>query len=106
MGAQPPFQWRGDLRLDVTNRSLRYKGSAHFWRTRQAFPDLDGDPVGIDHHGTLGHRMVIGEDGDLVVLAGVSMMAPRPSRSTWCTDMEGVPSTTAMSSGTLSMVAT
>src|SRR5262249_13715051 len=35
-----------------------------------------------------------------------SMMAPRPRRSTWCTGMEVVPSTTAMSSGTLSMVAT
>src|SRR5262245_24644335 len=39
-------------------------------------------------------------------LESSSMMAPRPSRRTWCTGMAVVPSTTAMSSGTLSMVAT
>ena len=33
------------------------------------------------------------------------MMAPRPSRSTWCTGMEVVPSTTVISTETLSSVA-
>jgi hypothetical protein len=33
--------------------------------------DLDGDAVAADHHGAPGHRQIIGENMDVVVLGGV-----------------------------------
>ena len=42
-------------------------------RAGQHLPHLDGDAVGVDHHGAAGDRQVVGEDGDVVLLAGVEL---------------------------------
>ena len=47
---------------------LKTVGLAHIQGARQQIADLDRDAVAIDHHGALGHRQVVGEDMDGVVL--------------------------------------
>ena len=63
---------------------------------------FDRDAVAVDDDGALGDRellarMLTSSSSE----ASSSMMAPRPSRSTWWIGMEVVPSTTVMSSGDL-----
>jgi hypothetical protein len=81
---------------------MRPPFSAHISKPRSEFLDFDGDAVTTT---CLGDGEIVGEDRDLVVLAALrSMMAPRPSRSTWWTGMVVVPSTTWISRTTLSSV--
>src|SRR5438874_1867180 len=45
--------------------------SAGVGRARQQFLDLDRDPVALHHHDAGGHREVVGENANLVVLGRV-----------------------------------
>ena len=83
------------------------KRSAHVGEPRDQLLDFDRDAVSADHHealvtGKLLARIATSSSSE----ASSSMMAPRPSRSTWCTGMVVVPRTTWISRATLSSVGT
>src|SRR5215469_18902425 len=60
----------------VTNRMCTDKGgppSSHLGRARQHLLDFHGDPIAAHHHGALGHREIVGENLDLVVLPRIEL---------------------------------
>src|ERR1051326_9344009 len=57
----------------TTNMCARQSASAHVGRSREHPLDLDRDPVAAHHHGTLGDGEVVGQNPDLVVLAGIEL---------------------------------
>jgi hypothetical protein len=81
--------------------------SAHVQRARQQFAGLYRDAIAIDHHRALGHRQVAGEDVDRVVFRGFQLddgAAAEPEHLV--IGIEVVPSTTLISTETLSKVLT
>src|SRR2546421_10991189 len=54
-------------------RNFKSAALAQVRRARQHLADLDHDAVAADDHGALGDGKVVGENLDLVVLAGVEL---------------------------------
>lgn len=88
-------------------QTLAASASTHMWRARQQFRHVHRDAVSVHDHRPLGHRQIVSKDADCVFFGGIQLddgAATKPQHLV--NSMDVVPSTTVMSTATLSSVAT